>query len=70
MPAKVMVARIESGGSKIESDRKFCHCIFHVFAHSDAARGLDGRADAVCALLFSADWGGDRGGRDSRVYAL
>lgn len=52
MPAKVMVARIESGGSKIESDRKFCHCIFHVFTHSDAAHGLDGRADALCALFF------------------
>ena len=59
MPAKVMVARIESGGSKIESDRKFYHCIFHVFTHSDAAHGLDGRADALCALFFSADRGGD-----------
>ena len=70
MPAKVMVARIESGGAKIESDRKFCHCIFHVFTHSDAAHGLDGRADALCALFFSADRGGDRGGRDSHVCAL
>lgn len=52
MPAKVMVARIESGGSKIESDRKFCHCIFHVFTHSDAAHGLDGRADAAMRFVF------------------
>ena len=60
MPAKVMVARIESGGSKIESDRKFCHCIFHVFTHSDARAWTGRKSGCAMRFVFSADRGGDR----------
>ena len=62
--------RVESGGSKIESDRKFCHCIFHVFTHSDAAHGLDGRADALCALFFFPLIGAVIGAVEIATFAL
>ena len=70
MPAKVMAARIESGGSKIESDRKPCHCIFHVFTHSDARMDWTEERMRYALCFFPLTGRGDRGGRDSHVCAL